>query len=66
MSWKPRCAAVPMVRRSKSPPLIRQEIYPVRCCYPAIRALSNHAAGTAGLDPGRISFTRASDAPSRP
>ncbi|MCA1675484.1 MAG: hypothetical protein LC799_25955 [Actinobacteria bacterium] len=51
-----------MVLRSKSPPLIRQEIYAMLCCYQAIRTLISHAAGTAGLDPARISFTRARDA----
>lgn len=51
-----------VVLRSKSPPLIRQEIYAMLCCYQAIRTLTNHAAGTAGLNPARISFTRARDA----
>jgi hypothetical protein len=51
-----------VVLRSKSPPLIRQEIYAMLCCYQAIRTLISHAADTAGLDPGRISFTRARDA----
>jgi hypothetical protein len=50
-----------VVLRSKSPPLIRQEIYAMLCCYQAIRTLISHAATTAGLDPDRISFTRASD-----
>jgi hypothetical protein len=51
-----------VVLRSKSPPLIRQEVYAMLCCYQAIRTLISHAADTAGLDPGRISFTRARDA----
>ncbi len=51
-----------VVLRSKSPPLIRQEIYAMLCCYQAIRTLISHAADTAGLDPARISFTRARDA----
>jgi hypothetical protein len=51
-----------VVLRSKSPLLIRQEIYAMLCCYQAIRTLISHAADTAGLDPGRISFTRARDA----
>jgi hypothetical protein len=51
-----------VVLRSKSPPLIRQEIYAMLCCYQAIRTLISHAAGTTGLDPSRISFTRARDA----
>jgi len=48
--------------RSKSPPMIRQEIYAMLCCYQAIRTLISHAASDAGLDPARISFTRARDA----
>ena len=51
-----------VVLRSKSPPMIRQEIYAMLCCYQAIRALISHAAGDAGRDPARISFTRARDA----
>jgi hypothetical protein len=47
-----------VVLRSKSPPLIRQEIYAMLCCYQAIRTLISHAADTAGLDPDNISFTR--------
>ncbi len=50
-----------VVLRSKSPPMIRQEIYAMLCCYQAIRTLISHAAADAGLDPGRISFTRARD-----
>jgi hypothetical protein len=51
-----------VVLRSKSPPMIRQEIYAMLCCYQAIRTLISHAADDAGLDPARISFTRARDA----
>jgi Insertion element 4 transposase N-terminal/Transposase DDE domain len=51
-----------VVLRSKSPPMIRQEIYAMLCCYQAIRTLISHAAGDAGVDPTRISFTRARDA----
>lgn len=50
-----------VVLRSKSPTLIRQEIYAMLCCYQAIRTLISHAADTTGLDPGRISFTHARD-----
>ncbi len=50
-----------VVLRSKSPPMIRQEIYAMLCCYQAIRTLISHAAADAGLDPARISFTRARD-----
>jgi hypothetical protein len=51
-----------VVLRSKSPPMIRQEIYAMLCCYQAIRILISHAAGDSGLDPRRISFTRARNA----
>ena len=51
-----------VVLRSKSPPMIRQEVYAILCCYRAIRILISHAAGNAGIDPARISFTRARDA----
>jgi len=51
-----------VVLRSKSPPMIRQEIYAMLCCYQAIRTLISHAADDAGIDPARISFTRARDA----
>jgi hypothetical protein len=51
-----------VVLRSKSPPMIRQEIYAMLCCYQAIRTLISHAADDTGLDPARISFTRARDA----
>jgi hypothetical protein len=49
-----------VVLRSKSPPMIRQEIYAMLCCYQAIRTLISHAADDAGID-ARISFTRARD-----
>src|SRR5258708_13376931 len=42
--------------------MIRQEIYAMLCCYQAIRTLISHAAGDSGLDPRRVSFTRARDA----
>ena len=51
-----------VVLRSKSPPMIRQEIYAMLCCYQAIRTLISYAADDAGIDPARISFTRARDA----
>ena len=50
-----------VVLRSKSPPMIRQEIYAMLCCYQAIRTLISHAASDVGLDPAQISFTRARD-----
>ncbi len=51
-----------VVLRSKSPPMIRQEIYAMLCCYQAIRTLISHAAADAGLDPLRVSFTVARQA----
>jgi len=42
--------------------MIRQEIYAMLCCYQAIRILISRAAGDAGVDPRRVSFTRARDA----
>ena len=63
MSWRPSCAAVPpWCSRSKSPPMIGQEIYALLCCYQAIRTLISHAADGAQIDPARISLTRARDA----
>ena len=50
-----------MLLRSKSPPMIRQGIYAMLCCYQAIRALISNAASDAGPGPARISFTRARD-----
>jgi DDE family transposase len=47
-----------VVLRSRSPDVIRQEIYAMLCLYQAIRTLIYHAAATTGLDPDRISFTR--------
>jgi len=46
-----------VVLRSKSPPMIRQEIYAMLCCYQAIRVLISNAADDAGIDPRRVSFT---------
>ncbi|MGH2671050.1 MAG: transposase, partial [bacterium] len=40
-----------LVLRSKSPDMIRQEIYALLCVYQAIRTLICHAASTEGLDP---------------
>jgi hypothetical protein len=51
-----------VVLRSKSPPMIRQELYAMLCCYQAVRTLITRAAGEAGLDPRRISFTHARNA----
>ncbi|MHB8185058.1 MAG: IS4 family transposase [Dermatophilaceae bacterium] len=51
-----------VVLRSKSPDMIRQELYALLCTYQAIRTLICHAAAAEGLDPDRISFTRAKEA----
>ena len=55
-----------VVLRSKSPPMIRQEIYAMLCCYQAIRTLISHAADDAGIDPLRVSFTAARQADPQP
>jgi Transposase DDE domain len=51
-----------VVLRSKSPDMIRQELYALLCTYQAIRTLICHAAAAEELDPDRISFTRAKEA----
>jgi len=51
-----------VVLRSKSPAMIRQEIYAMLCCYQAIRTLIAGAAGEEGIDPRQVSFTVARDA----
>ena len=51
-----------MVLRSKSPDMIRQELYALLCVYQAIRTLIYRSAESAGLDPDRISFTHATNA----
>lgn len=53
------------VLRSKSPDMVRQEIYGLLCVYQAIRALIMAGAQNAGIDPDRISFTRAKQAAER-
>jgi hypothetical protein len=47
------------VLRSKSPDLVRQEIWGHLCCHYAIRALMNQAATHSGHDPDRVSFVAA-------
>lgn len=47
------------VLRSKSPDLVRQEIWGHLCCHYAIRSLMTDAAMHAGHDPDRVSFTTA-------
>jgi IS4 transposase len=46
------------VLRSKSPAMVRQEIWALLLSHYAIRKLMCHAADEAGLDPDRLSFTR--------
>lgn len=53
------------VLRSKSPDMVRQEIYGLLCVYQAIRALIVAGAQETGLDPDRISFTRTKQAAER-
>jgi transposase IS4-like protein/DDE family transposase len=48
-----------IVLRSKSPDLVRQEIWGHLCCHYAIRSLMTDAAEHAGHDPDRVSFTAA-------
>ena len=43
-----------VVLRSKSPPMIRQEIYAMLCHYQAIGTLISHAAGRPGPGPGLL------------
>jgi hypothetical protein len=47
------------VLRSKSPPLVLQEIWGHLCCHYAIRTLMYEAAHNAQVDPDRVSFTAA-------
>jgi IS4 transposase len=47
------------VLRSKSPDLVRQEIWGHLCCHYAIRTLMWEAADHAGVDPDRVSFVSA-------
>jgi hypothetical protein len=54
-----------VVLRSRKPDLARQEVYGLLCLYQAIRGLIVASAEHAGLDPDRISFTRARDAAAR-
>lgn len=47
------------VLRSKSPPLVQQEIWGHLCCHYAIRTLMLHAARAGQHDPDRVSFVAA-------
>lgn len=48
-----------IVLRSKSPDLVRQEIWGHLCCHYAIRSLMADTASHSGADPGRVSFVKA-------
>lgn len=48
-----------MVLRSKSPPLVLQEIWGHLCCHYAIRTLMADTAAEGGRDPDRVSFIAA-------
>lgn len=48
-----------MVLRSKSPDLVKQEIWGHLCCHYAIRTMMTEAAGHSGHDPDRMSFVAA-------
>ena len=48
-----------VVLRSKSPAMVRQEVYGYLACHYAIRALIANVADDADLDPDRVSFTGA-------
>ena len=54
-----------VVLRSKSPDMVRQEVYGLLCVYQAVRELINTGAEHADVDPDRISFTRALPAAAR-
>jgi len=49
------------VLRSKKPATVEQELYAMLCVYQAVRDLIGDAAPS-GLDPGRVSFSKAIDA----
>jgi hypothetical protein len=48
-----------MVLRSKSPELVKQEIWGHLCCHYAIRTLMAETAAAGGRDPDRVSFVAA-------
>lgn len=50
-----------VVLRSKTPAMVEQEFWAMLCVYQAIRDLISYATPS-GLDPGRVSFTRAVEA----
>lgn len=54
---KTRLRGAGAILRSKSPDLVRQEIYALLVTYQALCTLKTDAAAAAGVDPDRISFT---------
>lgn len=54
---KTRLRGAEFILRSKSPELVRQELYAFLAVYQALCSLRAEAATTAGIDPDRISFT---------
>jgi hypothetical protein len=54
---KTRLRGAEFILRSKSPELVRQELYAFLAVYQALCSLRAEAAATAGLDPDRVSFT---------
>jgi hypothetical protein len=54
-----------VVLRSKTPDMVRQEVYGLLCVYQAVRALMSAGAEHAEIDPDRISFTRTVQAAAR-
>ncbi len=54
---KTRLRGAGFILRSRSPELVRQEMFAFLAVYQALCALRSAAAATAGIDPDRISFT---------
>src|SRR5262249_13804500 len=54
---KSRLRGAAFILRSRSPELVRQELFALLTVYQALCALETEAAGQAGIDPDRISFT---------
>jgi hypothetical protein len=54
---KTRLRGAAFILRSRSPELVRQELFAFLTVYQALCALEAEAAGQAGIDPDRISFT---------
>ena len=50
------------VLRSKSPAMVRQELWGLLCCYQAVRLVAARAGGEAGIDITRIRFPEVLDA----